>query len=867
MMQQYLAIKEAHRDYLLFYRMGDFYELFFDDAKEAAAALDIALTKRGQHAGEDVPMCGVPAHSHESYLQKLIKQGFKVAICDQMEPPEEAKKRGAKSVVRREVTRIITPGTITEDTLLEPSTANYLAAIAQAEGKTALAWLDISTGSFTTSTIMPESLASELARLNPRELLLPERLLEHSEFKRLLQPWRAILTPHVASFFDSIKAERKIQQFYDVASLDAFGTFNRAEIGACGSLLEYIELTQKGNIPHLEPPQRAEQRHSMAIDPATRRNLELTHTLSGEYKGSLLHTINKTTTAAGSRLLAAYIAAPLIDPAAITTRHDMVAFFHVHPTLRRDLREALSIIPDIERALSRLYLGRGAPRDLVMMREGLRGALTISEILEFCGKEDMPTGVSAYMQQLGTYDTLLTTLIDALQDEVPFHVRDGNFIKPGFHPKLDAARTAREQSETSKAELRDKYRVETGVDSLKVKDNNVIGFYIEIPAQHASKMPDYFIHRQTMAGAVRYTSPELRELENTIINAKDTAFSLELEIFNDLVTRITEKADALSLTAQALAGLDVMTALAELATQHNHTRPTIDDSAAFAITSGRHPVVEASRAQQGEEFIANDCDLNDTQRLWLLTGPNMAGKSTFLRQNALITILAQIGAFVPAEQAHIGVVGRLFSRVGAADDLAQGRSTFMVEMIETATILNQATTRSLVILDEIGRGTATFDGLSIAWAVIEHIHNTTQCRTLFATHYHELTSLTTTLSALACRTMRVKEWNDDIIFLHEVTEGSADHSYGIHVAKLAGLPQAVITRAKEVLNTLQQKETTGAINQLAEDLPLFLQPTRAHTPPADPALEELRNELKDHNPDELTPRQALDLLYSLHKKL
>ena len=865
MMAQFLTIKEAHPDYLLFYRMGDFYELFFEDALVASEALDIALTHRGKHLGKDVPMCGVPHHNSEHYLHKLIRKGFKVAICEQMEDPKEAKKRGSKAVVKREVVRIITPGTLTEDTLLDSRVSNYLAALSQQHGALALAWVDISTGGFHTSSITPKNLSAELSRINPQELLIPESLWENNEYFQKLGDWRAILTPYANSFFDSGKGERKLKAYYEVASLEAYGNFAKGELGASGALLEYLELTQKGKLPRLSPPKQHNTQHIMAIDASTRTNLELVRTTSGEYKGSLLSVIDKTVTGAGGRLLHSYLSTPLMEAGAINNRLDNIAFYIEQTDIRKAIREVLQSLPDMERALSRLYLRRGGPRDLTAIREGLQQVLEVSEILEFSKiSGEVPANVKACKDALGNHDTLRNLLQSALKEAVGVHARDGNFITEGYHPKLDEYRQAQQDSRRLKEKLREQYCKETNIKSLKIKENNVIGCFIEVTPQYSDKVPDYFVHRQTLGSALRYTTPELKELEHRIINAKGYALELEIQLFEGLVEEVVKQAEAVTIAAQAMAGLDVATALAVLALEHNYIRPKVDNSSAFLVEAGRHPVVECMTE---EDFIPNDCKLEDQQRLWLITGPNMAGKSTFLRQNALITIMAQMGSFVPADKAHIGTVDRVFSRVGASDNLARGQSTFMVEMVETAVILNHATKRSLVILDEIGRGTATYDGLSIAWAVIEHLHHKNCCRTLFATHYHELTTLASKLDSLSCHTVRVKEWKGKVIFMHEVVDGVADRSYGIHVGKLAGLPPSVLKRAEQVLYTLQQDKSHSSMAKLAEDLPLFAS-VACDTPDgfAEVGGSEVEQMLQEANLDDLTPRQALELLYELKGK-
>ncbi|AWU93856.1 DNA mismatch repair protein MutS [Azospirillum ramasamyi] len=873
MMAQYLEIKRAHPDCLLFYRMGDFYEMFFDDAVNAAAALDIALTKRGQHLGEDIPMCGVPVHSHENYLQRLIRQGFRVAICEQMEDPAEAKKRGSKSVVKRGVIRIVTPGTLTEDSLLDSRSSNWLAAVAEAAGGLGLAWLEMSTGELVVQPVERTGLGAALGRLDPQEVLISEKLSQTPELFELWGEWKSRLTVQPTPRFDSENGKQRLLTLYGVGTLDAFGNFTRAEVAAAGALVGYVELTQKGRVPRLSPPRRVGPGALLEIDASTARNLELTRTLTGERRGSLLATIDRTVTGAGARLLCAHLAAPLTDPAAIGRRLDMVEFALAEERLRGELRQSLRSCPDLERALSRLTLGRGGPRDLAAIRDGLRQAGLIRELL--AGAMPLPDGLAALDKRLGAHSELVDQLTQALAPELPLLARDGGFIARDYSYALDELVTLRDESRRLIAGLQTKYAEIAGVPSLKVKHNNVLGYHIEVTAAHADKLMsdkgrEVFMHRQTMANAVRFGTVELSDLERRISEAADRALAVELELFAGLVDAVTARADAIAQAAHALAALDVATSLAELAEERRYSRPLVDDSLAFSIKGGRHPVVEAVLdAAHGGPFVANDCDLAPDNRLWLLTGPNMAGKSTFLRQNALIAVLAQMGSFVPAERAHIGVVDRLYSRVGAADDLARGRSTFMVEMVETAAILNQSGSRALVILDEIGRGTATFDGLSIAWACVEHLHDVNRCRALFATHYHELTMLASKLPALSCHTMRIKEWQGDVVFLHEVTAGAADRSYGIHVAKLAGLPPAVVGRADEVLKLLESGDQNATIHRLAEDLPLFSAALKRPAPKAEPVAETpagpspVEEALAGIDPDSLTPRQALDELYRL----
>ncbi|WP_374309655.1 DNA mismatch repair protein MutS [Dongia sp.] len=863
MMAQYLAAKREHSDALLFYRMGDFYEMFFEDAVKAAAALDIALTKRGRHAGEEIPMCGVPVHAHEAYLSKLVRQGFKVAVCEQVEDPAEAKKRGSKSVVKRAVTRIVTPGTLTEDSLLDARRHNFLVAVTEAGGELGLAWVDISTGSFFVQKVAERDLAAAMARLDPTEILIADRLLARAELFEFLADYKKRLSPLPSARFDSDNARKRLTGFLGTATLDAFGSFTRAEVAAAGAVLDYVELTQQGKIPRLSAPRQVVDGALMEIDAATRRNLELIRSLTGERQGSLLAAIDRSLTGAGGRLLSDWLSAPLTDVAAVNARLDLVQYLFGEDNLRGQLREALRRVPDLERALSRLTAGRGGPRDLAAIRDGLKATADFRALIAE-KQAPVPAMLQGANADLGHHAELVDRLGRALAEELPLLTRDGGFIARGYHAELDEYRSLREDSRTLILELEARLKSETGIPALKIRHNNVIGYYIEVTPVHADKLKGdaRYIHRQSMANAMRFSTGELAELESKIVHAGDRAIALEQRLFEDLVAETIGRQEMIAKAAGALALIDVGAALAELAREGDWVRPEIDDGAEFVIQAGRHPVVEAALLRaQGGSFVANDCDLSPEKRLWLVTGPNMAGKSTFLRQNALIAILAQMGSFVPARAARIGIVDRLFSRVGAADDLARGRSTFMVEMVETAAILNRATPRSLVILDEIGRGTATFDGLSIAWACLEHIHEVNGCRALFATHYHELTHLAGTLSALKPHTMRVMEWQGEVKFLHEIGPGAADRSYGIHVAKLAGLPAAALHRAEEVLATLEKGDQAGALTRLVDDLPLF-----SVQAPAAPSLSKssaVEERLKAVNPDELTPRAALEELYRL----
>ncbi|HEY8563917.1 MAG TPA: DNA mismatch repair protein MutS [Beijerinckiaceae bacterium] len=870
MMAQYLAIKAEHPDGLLFYRMGDFYELFFADAEIAAKALGIVLTRRGKHLGEDIPMCGVPVERADDYLHRLIQAGHRVAVCEQTEDPAEAKRRGGKSVVRRAVVRLVTPGTLTEERLLDPGRANLLVAVARRRASDGgwcygIAGVDVSTGRFTVAEVPAAGLAAELARLDPREIVLPDTLHDDPALRPLWQDLRAALTPLPRDGLDPAAAERRLKEHYGVATLDAFGALSRAEIAAAGAALAYVERTQVGTRPALSPPRRRAE-GGLAIDAATRANLELTRTLSGERAGSLLAAIDRTLTPGGARLLAERLAGPLTDVAAIRRRQDAVAHLLGDGLVRERLRAALRTAPDLARALTRLQLDRGGPRDLAALRNGLAAGTAIAALL---GTGDLPEELAKARAALDRLDPELGAMLGAaLADELPLLKRDGGFVRDGFSREIGEARALQQDSRRFIAALQARYAAETGCRTLRIKHNNVLGYFVEVPqgagedflrGEHKA----LFVHRQSLAGAMRFTTVELGALEAKIAGAADRALRLELEVFAALSSAATARAESLLAAADALSVLDVASGLAEAAAEGGWTRPLVDDGLAFSVVAGRHPVVEAALRQQGQPFVANDCDLSGDEagRILLVTGPNMGGKSTYLRQNALFVVLAQMGAYVPAQSLHLGVVDRLFSRVGAADDLARGRSTFMVEMVETAAILNQATARSLVILDEIGRGTATFDGLSIAWASVEHLHETNRCRALFATHFHELTALSERLDHLANATLKVAEWKGDVVFLHEVVPGAADRSYGLQVARLAGLPRPVVARAKTILSELERSDRERPRRATLDDLPLFAAVPRAAEP--SPAPDPLRAALDALDPDELSPREALEALYRL----
>ncbi len=890
MMAQYLAIKAENPGLLLFYRMGDFYELFFEDAEIAAKALGIVLTKRGRHQGDDIPMCGVPVERAQEYLHRLIGQGHRVAVCEQVEDPAEAKKRGAKSVVRREVSRLVTPGTITEDPLLDPARANWLLAIAcapQSDGRQlyGLAALDISTGEFVVSEVEEGALETEIARIDPAEIVASDALMDDPRFERIVRESRRAVTPLGRQAGEGASAERRILDYFRLATLDGLGPLSRAEIAAAAAALFYVERTQLSARPSLNFPARLRRERHMSIDAATRTNLELTRTLSGARDGALLGVIDRTVTAAGGRLIAERLAAPLTDAAEIALRQASIGFFLDEPGLRHDLRRVLKAAPDLTRAMSRLALDRGGPRDLAALRDGLAAAHEVAQRLG--AAQAMPDELKQAAEAASGVDSAQRTRIaEALADALPLNRRDGGFVRSGYDAALDELRALRDETRKVVAELQARYCELAETRQLKLKHNNFLGFFVETPLAQGERLlrapfDATFIHRQTMADAMRFSTKELAELEAKIASAADEALARELAIFADLAAALLAGEREIKRAAEGLAVVDAAAALADLAADCDWTRPEVDASLALAIEGGRHPVVEAALRREGQAFVANDCVLSGLAgrggRIAVVTGPNMAGKSTYLRQNALIAVLAQMGSYVPARRARIGVVDRLFSRVGAADDLARGRSTFMVEMVETAAILNSAGERSLVILDEIGRGTATFDGLSIAWAVMEHLHEQNRSRALFATHFHELTQLGKRLDRIDNLTVRVTEWKGDVVFLHEIIAGAADQSYGVQVAKLAGLPPKVVARAKRLLAEFEAADRSKRNDRLVADLPLFSgvgkderdghergEPDLGREPVSarDGALAAAIDAL---NPDELSPRAALEELYRLKR--
>lgn len=866
-MAQYLAAKAEHPDSLVFFRMGDFYEIFFDDAAKASAAIGITLTKRGQHGGEPIPMAGVPWHQAENYLSKLIRAGFKVAVCEQLEDPAEAKKRGSKSIVQRGVVRVVTPGTLTEEGLLDARAANRLAAVALDGGAAAIAWADVSTGAFETRALASSAIEEELAALAPAEVLVAE--VNADAIREAARVAGAVITTRPAVKADAKAASRRIKAAFEVAALDAFGEFGDVELSAMGLLLDYIELTQAGAAPRLMPPRRNAERAFMAIDAATRAALEIERSVRGGRDGSLLACVDRTVTAAGGRMLAERLARPLTDVAVIGRRLDAVQFFLDDRARRDGVRMDLRNAGDLARSVTRLALGRGGPRDLAQLRDGLTAGDRASAICAGAS-EGTPTDIAEACDALSLAAhaesaSLAQTLKRALGADLPMLARDGGFIKAGYDATLDESRALRDDSRKVIAALQASYAEETGIAGLKLKHNNVLGYHIDATTKQAEALMSpplnaRFIHRQTNAGSIRFTTTELAELDAKIARAGEAALARELALFKDFAARAAACERDIRAAAEALASLDVATGLAVWAEEAQATRPEIDDTTALLAEAARHPVVEEGVRREGQGFTPNDARLDaegkSGPRLLVVTGPNMAGKSTYLRQIALLAVLAQAGSFVPAKKLRLGVVDRVFARVGASDDLSRGRSTFMTEMVETAAILHQAGPRALVVLDEIGRGTATFDGLAIAWAVAEHLHEANKCRAVFATHYHELTRLAEKLDAGANAHLRAKEWKGDLVFLHEVAPGAADRSYGIQVAKLAGLPKSAVERARAVLGRLEASGGSTRVD-IVDELPLFAQVLEENAPsPLEAAIDAL-------NPDALSPKQALEALYQL----
>ena len=848
-MAQWFAAKADHPDALLFFRMGDFYELFFADAEAAAAALDIALSHRGEHAGSPIPMCGVPHHASEVYLARLIRRGFRVAIVEQMEDP---KARSGKMPIKREVVRIITPGTITEESLLDAGRPNLLMALTWDKDGLGAAWVDVSTGYFETTLLTIPELSALLGRLEPVEILAPQSLD--------LGEWAANRSPEPVPSTPLI-ARRRLAETFGAASLDAFGTFSDGEAVAAAMAVDYIRSTQSGALPRLGRPESRGQAGALLMDAATRASLEILRSRDGGTQHTLFTAIQRTLTPAGARTLAAWLAAPLTDHFEIVARQDAWSWCVANPDATTQLRLVLRSAPDMARALGRLSLNRGTPRDVAAIRDGLKAAFGVADILQ----APLPAALADARSAIPFGSSLLEELERALANPVPARFEDGGAIRTGFDGELDAHRTLRDESRQVIARLQLDFAQRYGVASLKIRHHAQLGYIIEAPTIAVEKLRGFLelTLRQGMANGARFTTPELSELDQRIREASEQATARERLVFAHLVQQILATADGLAACAEAMAFFDATQSAAKLAQGGTWVRPALTSAEEFCIEAGRHPVVESALAGNAA-FVPNRCDLSPDQRVMLLTGPNMAGKSTFLRQNALFVVLAQAGLPLPAESAVLGIVDRLFSRVGAADDLARGRSTFMVEMTETAAILHQAGPKSLVVVDEIGRGTSTLDGLAIAWAVLEALHSHIRCRTIFATHFHELAELADRLPRLKPHTMRVKEWKSNVVFLHEVAEGAAGRSWGVHVAELAGVPVSVVRRAAALMAAMEKHGGPLAKSASLQALPLFaVTAEQEERVSVNDGMALLCEALEELNPDNMSPKQALDALYRL----
>ncbi len=875
MMDQYLEIKSNYSEALVFYRMGDFYELFFEDAKTASSELQITLTTRGKHLDQSIPMCGVPFHAAEGYINTLIHKGYKVAVCEQTESPSEAKKRGYKSIVKREVVRLITPGTITEDSLLVSNNSNFLISLNELRNETTASWVDISTGDFFVKGLKIDDISSLFARLKPKEVLISEGLLE--KVHTFINTDNLVITPLTSSSYNSMNAEKKLLEQFQVKSLDGFGEFTKPMIGAMGSIIDYLQITQIGKSVVLNSPILETHSTIMEIDPATRRNLEITKSLSGDIKGSLLDCLDKTITSNGKRLLESRLSAPLTNINNINERLDAVEFFLENESTTTKVRELLKKCPDFGRALSRLALHRGTSQDLISVKNGLIVSRELA-LEVFSENSQTPPLVQRIVDNISAFKTLIDLLESSLTEKPVVIADKVSNIAEGYNVQLDKYRRILSDSGDIIIKMQLALAEETKIPSLKIRHNNVLGYFIDLTIKNAEKLSETylsekFIHRQTTANSKRFTSHHLSEIERDIRSADMKSSELENSIFYEIKSSVVANASTINAAAKSLAELDFFASLAEVSKCENWIRPVLSNGTTFEVINGRHPIVESSlKSKSNNSFISNNCELKETEkRILLLTGPNMAGKSTYLRQNAIIALLSQVGSFVPAEKAHIGVIDRIFSRIGAADDLAHGHSTFMMEMIETATILNQASEKSFVILDEIGRGTATYDGLSLAWSILEYLHDKNNCRSLFATHYHELTSLEKTLKHLCNFSIDVKEFEGELIFLHKVTEGSAKSSYGIQVAKLAGLPSIVTDSAAKILSKLEenskQKEAFTSLDKDEKG------PEYIHYAPK-PEIEyksstiinnTVLKSLENKNLDEISPLEALEILYEIKK--
>ncbi len=862
LMQQYTQIKSQYEDAILFFRMGDFYEMFNEDAKKASKVLQIALTKRGKSEGMDIPLCGVPFHAGDGYIAKLVRKGFKVAVCEQVEDPKKA-----KGIVKREVIRVVTPGTVLEEGMLEERENHFLASLVAENGAVGVSFLDLTTGEFLTSEKKGEGLAEFLlgrfGTFEPKELIIPEEQQDSPLLQEVCRELPRVPVQFMEGWaFQKMETYRKLTRYFQTTTLEGFGCEDvPLGVAAAGALMHYVEETQKGAVPHIQGLKVLRDGKRMFLDGTTIRNLELVRcNLDGGKKGSLLAVLDRTRTAMGGRTLRKYLLSPLLDPDEIRQRQGGVAELHDDPSRLADLRDRLDRVHDMERLTSRITLGVANGRDLLALAESLAPLPEIKELLK-----ELPAPLLMELRQgIDELQDVWERIEDAIHEDPPLNLREGRLIADGYSAELDELRSIGREGKGWIARLENRERERTGIGNLKVKFNKVFGYYIEVTKVNLKDVPDNYVRKQTLVNAERFITPELKEYEAKVLGAQERIVELEYELFCAIREGVAAERRRIQQTASVLAEIDALASLAETAREHRYVRPQISDGTTLTICEGRHPVLEV--LDPSGTFVPNDADMDtEEKRLLIITGPNMAGKSTYMRQVALIVLMAQMGGFVPASGAEIGVVDRIFTRVGASDALIRGQSTFMVEMNETANILHNATSRSLIILDEIGRGTSTFDGVSIAWAVAEFIHNRHRARTLFATHYHELTELAMTLSGVKNFNIAVREWNDEVIFLRKIVEGGTDKSYGIQVARLAGLPTEVIERSKEVLENLERSE----LNEDGE-------PVIAHKEAAEPLISQpdlfagrphsILKELQNLDIQNMTPLEALNRLAELKKE-
>ncbi|MBN1993598.1 MAG: DNA mismatch repair protein MutS [Anaerolineae bacterium] len=858
--RQYLSIKKQYPDVILFFRLGDFYETFDEDAKLVSKVLDIVLTSRNVSKGQRVPLAGIPYHAAENYIARLIKAGYKVAICEQVGDP-------IKGLMPREVQRVITPGTVVESALLTEKENNYLAAVVLASERAGIAYVDITTGQFAATELQGQDIArlvfNEISRLKPAEIIIPNQAGAEP-----LRPLNIPCSLYDAWRFETETAQQELLRHFEVATLAGFGLGGKPlAIRAAGAIIQYVADTQKQALPHMTHLNVYTTDTFMTLDAATRRNLELTETIrSGKVEGSLLGVLDKTITAMGGRLLRAWLHQPLLDVEALNARLDAVDFFCAHTLARSDIRSQLKTVADLERLTHRVCQGIAQPRDLLAVRRSLEAVPAIQQILAEVAPGDKQAPFTQL--KLDPCSNIAQLIAQAIVDDPPAVVSKGGFIRPGFSAELDSILAGSREAREWVANLEPVERKRTGIKTLKVGFNQVFGYYLEVTHAHKNQVPPEYIRKQTLVNAERYITPELKEYESLILNAEERQLEVETRLFKEICAHLAGAADRLLSTAQALAYLDVVTALAEVALKNNYVRPTLSNDDKLEIVNGRHPVVETMPLVDPDgltiSFVPNDVRMSSEELIHLITGPNMSGKSTFLRQVALCVLMAQIGSFVPADSARIGLVDRIFTRIGAQDEIHAGQSTFMVEMVETAIILSQSSKRSLLILDEVGRGTSTYDGLAIARAVVEYIHNNPKIRakTLFATHYHELTEMAQYLPHVKNYNVAVAEEGSRVIFLHKIVPGAADRSYGIHVAQIAGIPKTVVDRANEILETLEGNASFKESKEQTRQAMAGVQQLSLFGPETHPLIEEI----KALDVDSISPLEALNKLYELKQR-